>query len=603
MPPSVAATYVEQVTPHGSNSSTRECWALAAVLSLALGLRLWGVGFGLPHLETRPDELEVVQRAIRLLSGDLNPHFFHYPSLYFYALGGLYAVWGGVSTLLGGSWDGFLGGAAVDPARFILIGRFVSAVAGTATVYVVYLIGTRLHSPRAGLLAAGFLAVTHLHVRDSHFATTDVTLTLFLAAAVLHLLDVADRGAMRSYVLAGIFTGLAVSTKYVGLILPGVLVSAHSVRHLRIPDQSWLERARAAWRDPLPWAYLAAGVLAFVVTSPYAVLDWGLFTTHFRFQMSHLSGGHGVDLGVGGIYHLRHTLPKGMGWPLFIAGMAGGGWAMLRHTRRAAVFFLFPALFYLSTATGRTVFLRYMLPMVPFLCVAAGWWIAHWSGGLKRRRTGLTLATVAVLAAGPIFDVLQTNLRLSRTDTRLLAAAWLLDEVEPGTFSVYQTGAQWGALQLPLTADSLIVLRDIAARARPVEGLETLRSYTLMQAEARVAAAGVRSVGFRTVSYSTEAGFPGDELPDWIAVMRSPLEQYSAVPPELEAILDGQYSLAHESRATRPGAGTPGWYDQHDAFYLPFKRLGSVSRPGPNVTLYRRVSTPDAIGTTPGEDR
>lgn len=157
-----AATYVVQVTPHGSNSSTRERWALAAVLSLALGLRLWGVGFGLSHLETRPDELAIVGRAIRLLSGDLNPHFFHYPSLYFYALGGLYAVWGGVSTLLGGSWDGFLRDATVDPARFILIGRLVSAFAGAATVYVVYRIGDRVHSPRAGLLAAGFLAVAHL---------------------------------------------------------------------------------------------------------------------------------------------------------------------------------------------------------------------------------------------------------------------------------------------------------------------------------------------------------------------------------------------------------------------------------------------------------
>lgn len=587
------------MTLHSSNTAARERLALAAILFLALVSRLWGIDFGLPHLEARPDEFEVVRRAIRLLSGDLNPHFFHYPSLYFYTLGLLYALWGAASTVLGGSWAELLREAAVEPGGFILVARYVSAIAGVATVYVVYRIGKRVQGAPAGLLAAGFLAVAHLHVRDSHFATTDVTLTLFLAAAALHLIDVAEHGTLRSYIWAGIFTGLAVSTKYVGLLLPGVLVFAHAMRHSGTSDQLWRDRARNAARDPLPWAYLGAGVATFVLTSPYAVLDWGLFTMHFRFQMNHLAGGHGLDLGLGGIYHLRHTLPKGLGWPLFAAAVAGGAWATLTHTRRAAVLFLFPTLFYISTATGRTVFLRYMLPLLPFLCVAAGWWIAEWFPRVKKRRLQLAVLAAMLLGTGPLINVIQTNLRLARTDTRVQAAAWLLQEVGPGTFSVYQTGAQWGNLQLPLTADSLVVLRDIAARARPVEGLETLRAYTLMQAEARVAGARGGSVGFRTISYSPEVGFDGDTVPDWIAVMRSPLEQYSNVPPELESVLQATYEIAREFLGGR--SGSAGWYDQHDAFYLPFKRIGSVARPGPDVTLYRHIATPDAIGTTQGD--
>lgn len=254
-------------TPHGFTTSARERSALAALLALALVLRLWGIGFGLPHLEARPDELEVVGRAIRLLSGDLNPHFFHYPSLYFYTLGLLYALWGAASMVLGGSWAELLREAAVDPGGFILVGRYVSAIAGVATVCVVYRIGKRVQGAPAGLMAAGFMAVAHLHVRDSHFATTDVTLTLFLAAAVLHLIDVAEQGTLRSYIWAGAFTGLAVSTKYVGLVLPGVLLFAHAMRHSATSYPLWRDRARNAVRDPLPWAYLGAGVAAFVLTS------------------------------------------------------------------------------------------------------------------------------------------------------------------------------------------------------------------------------------------------------------------------------------------------------------------------------------------------
>ncbi len=40
-------------------------------------------------------------------------------------------------------------------------------------------------------------------------------------------------------------------------------------------------------------------------------------------------------------------------------------------------------------------------------------------------------------------------------------------------------------------------------------------------------------------------------------------------------------------------SGTPGWYDQHDAFYLPLVGFGGVVRPGPDVTIYQRVSTPE----------
>ena len=40
------------------------------------------------------------------------------------------------------------------------------------------------------------------------------------------------------------------------------------------------------------------------------------------------------------------------------------------------------------------------------------------------------------------------------------------------------------------------------------------------------------------------------------------------------------------------GNDTPGWYDQHDAFYLPLIGFGGVVRPGPDVTIYERMSAP-----------
>src|SRR6187399_3320663 len=58
---------------------------LVFVLILAGGLRLVGIDFGLP-LQLHPDEWSQVNSARRMLGGDLNPHFFRYPSLTIYQL-------------------------------------------------------------------------------------------------------------------------------------------------------------------------------------------------------------------------------------------------------------------------------------------------------------------------------------------------------------------------------------------------------------------------------------------------------------------------------------------------------------------------------------
>jgi hypothetical protein len=58
-------------------------WALVGLIVLGLVLRVWGITFGLPYLY-HPDEPLGVSVAINMVkTGDLNPHFFGYGSLFF----------------------------------------------------------------------------------------------------------------------------------------------------------------------------------------------------------------------------------------------------------------------------------------------------------------------------------------------------------------------------------------------------------------------------------------------------------------------------------------------------------------------------------------
>lgn len=65
---------------------------IALVLTITLGAawRVWAIDFGLPRPEARRDESELLEKALGVVRGDLNPHFFNYPSLFIYVLAGLF---------------------------------------------------------------------------------------------------------------------------------------------------------------------------------------------------------------------------------------------------------------------------------------------------------------------------------------------------------------------------------------------------------------------------------------------------------------------------------------------------------------------------------
>ena len=57
----------------------------AAIVLLALGLRVVGLQYGLPAVYN-PDEVAIMSRALSFAKGTLNPHNFLYPTFYFYVL-------------------------------------------------------------------------------------------------------------------------------------------------------------------------------------------------------------------------------------------------------------------------------------------------------------------------------------------------------------------------------------------------------------------------------------------------------------------------------------------------------------------------------------
>ena len=229
----------------------------------------------------------------------------------------------------------------------------------------------------------------------------------------------------------GVGLGLACATKYTGGIVLVAIVAAAGAQF------AFPGGRRPALRGL--GMVGGAALVAFVVANPYAVLDFGSFWDGLRHQ-SDASGDAAGKLGLtqdnGWLYYIW-SFGWGLGYvPLAFA--AGGAVRLWRDERRL-VWVLVPAvvLFVLFMGSQERYFGRWLMPVIPFVCVLAayaGLELADWLGRRRPplRPTFLALVVVALVGQGVVYS-LHNGLVLSREDTRNMTRDWMVANIPPGT--------------------------------------------------------------------------------------------------------------------------------------------------------------------------
>jgi len=115
------------------------------VLFLGLFVRLWGISFGLPYLY-HVDEDRFAKISLRYFTGDLNPHFFHVPSLHGYFITGIWKIYFFIGKIFGEfhTQSDFIESFNANPTSLIFLGRLFSALLAAGTILIVYLLGTKI---------------------------------------------------------------------------------------------------------------------------------------------------------------------------------------------------------------------------------------------------------------------------------------------------------------------------------------------------------------------------------------------------------------------------------------------------------------------------
>lgn len=396
--------------------------ALSVVLLAAALVRLYGLSAGIPYA-VGIDEPFIVNHALQILkTADWNPHFFEYPSLVIYihtVVAAARFLWGAAHN----QWSTLAGLHAADLYEWA---RLATVVFATMNIWLVYRLGKQLDSRWVGVVAAALMAVRPIHVRESHFALTDVPLVMFVTLALLLTIRAAERQTLRSYIAAGAVGGLAAATKYYGAIVLVALIVL-SLQSLA---------SRGAGRRTA--AGLGAACLAFACAAPYTFLDPTGFLNDFGVLLAIASRPGRVLPEPAWVLYLKHLSLATPFW-LPLAGLGALLVAIdAKARRRWLPLYAFAAAYFYMLASHPLVFARYALPLTPVFCLSVAYAVVRATQWARecwpaQRALACVPATVAVMMLGSFTwqSIVWVHV-LREPDTRTIAAHWLLANSSPG---------------------------------------------------------------------------------------------------------------------------------------------------------------------------
>jgi Dolichyl-phosphate-mannose-protein mannosyltransferase len=435
--------------------------ALFGLTLLGLALRLYGLNWDQGN-NFHPDERQILFHVQALswphslaqffdpANSPLNPHFFAYGSFPLYLLAS-------IGNILSHFYP-----AISSMANLTLVGRVLSALFDSGTILLTGCLGflladdstpERRHAWALALLSATLVTFTPFQIQLAHFYAVDSLLLFFVALTILACVGLVKTDKPLPWsILVGLGYGLALATKF-------------SAAPLAVPV---LVALLLRWRKHDLFSSVLALLLiicitwlSFLITMPYALLDLPNFVQQVADQGSLARGS--LDLPyvrqfagtTPYVYEIQNMILWGMGLMLGLLAFGGLFWFVWRIWRRNAGLWLIVLswVFVYGAITGSfyVKFMRYMLPLYPFLTLMGAALLLSWiqyireqsaplAGYARNILMAIPYAAILLVLLGTMFQGLALLNVYSQPNTRILASLWIYNHIPPGSVFTYE---QW----------------------------------------------------------------------------------------------------------------------------------------------------------------
>ena len=388
-------------------------------------------------------------------------------------------------------------------------GRFLSALVDLGAVFLTFLIGRRLYSWQAGLLAAFFQGTAVMAIQQSHFFTMDnwaaffTTLGVYTAVRAAGFGDAKLKWQIHWWILFGVSLGLAAASR-INVAPLAVIINISAV--------VWLVRRGHTWRSlrqtslgSLDFQRVFLGVLVaatvslvvFRLAQPYAFADASIarneiisqtgeepgtvavllrsvmgFNPQWRSNMDEIQRLQSPDAVFPPalqwadrdqiVFPFTNMVLYGMGLTAGLVAWAGLLWALWRIVRARpdwmshAIPVAWSLLYFVFMGTRWVKSIRYFLPIYPTLFLLGGWaLLAIWQRASRsKQRRSLKQGVAAgliLLVTIPSFLWANAFIQIYREPvTRVAASEWMFENIPTGATLIYETNGQSKEFALPL---------------------------------------------------------------------------------------------------------------------------------------------------------
>ncbi len=279
-----------------------------------------------------------------------------------------------------------------------------------------------------------------LHTDLSRLIGVDIPMTFLVTVTLCFGARIVTDGRRSDYLFAGLFAGLATTTKLPAILLVVPLLVAHGYA-IRRSDGGL--RALVAKKDLWLAALLFAGVL--FLTNPLFLVKllgsiaWLLFPRAPEDMQNVIAAESGLEL-VGHerpnlYFYYLSAMRDSMGWPLFLLGIGGSILALWRHRPADVMLLSYAVIHYLaiaSTSSETLYYPRYALPVIVVLAVLSGRMLTELLD--RARWASIAVGIVVFLCISlPLAQSLDHAEALMHEDIRSVARQWFNSNVPAGS--------------------------------------------------------------------------------------------------------------------------------------------------------------------------
>jgi hypothetical protein len=438
------------------------------ILIAAFFLRIFGIMWD-ANYHLHPDERMLIMVADRIhFFNQLNPDFFNYGSLPVYILKGISQ-----------SIDAVFHTNMANYSGMLFIGRFISLFFDLGVIILIYRLAMALFQRTSIAVWSAFLyAIAFFPIQNTHFFIVDVFLTFFLTLLIYQLVLFIKKPSLLKVLIIAVVYATALATKVTPVLFYPIIVLVLITAPL--VEKAGLKKGYKQMLAGLvifhlalvashfcfmPYAYFSYAqffkdiqlqllmnnnpyifpyTLQYVGTTPYLyylknIFLWGLgpfisfFTVLGIFFFGQKAVSHEVMRIDGYLTRVEGETTVQRFSRFFIHHIFKTVKGIIKHRQVCLllVVFVFYGFYFAVIGKSAVKFMRYMLPLYPFLTILAGFGLHHYFASKPMNKVKKISAYIFIFFA--LMCTFAFVSIYSKVHTRIAATDWILKNIPSGS--------------------------------------------------------------------------------------------------------------------------------------------------------------------------